>query len=1248
MEPTTGTTIDTIKIDIQSSAPGVETSISGVATALGNLRKNSAVGVAVRNLKSLSDALKTFTGVPDVGKTIGSLSVAMGSLSGVGSIRRVSNQLHSLADSLRELGSLKIEDISPKIQRIARAITPLTAVRASGFSSVVNGLSKIKKVTDSLDDATISAFAEKVEKLNRVLTPLSQKMTSIQSGFRGINTRARQATTSMKDFGSSLNVSRLNMSSLTNVALGFLAAIKPVIDLLSEYIKEALEWDGVVSRFGRVFGSEAESVYNWVRRLNEEMEINEQQFMQYSSLFGEMLKGFGVDPDDARDMAVGYTELAYDIWAATNDVYKTFESATDAVRQAISGEVESIRRAGYSIIESDLQQTAAKHGLTVSIENATEAQKSYLRYLTLVDQAQAKGTVGAFAREMNTAEGAVRTLAQQFKSLTQAVGSLFMPILMAVIPYIQALVEVATDAVFALASLFGITLKPISWGGVSSGIENAAGGMEDLESAAGGASSAAKELRKTLLGIDELNVLPSPPSGGGGGGTGGAIAGDMFEGLDVDSLWDESIFDQIQSQVDELKPKVKEILKIALAVAAVFAAWKIGTALFSAIDTVRNISSALSTTMDTITLFLKAASGNKGAQSAFTLLFGEKAIKNLTKFMDLIRATPIGKAIMGTGTASLGATAGAIAAVVAAVATLATGLVLVFNESEKFRTGLATVFNFLSWIVEGVIAIIGDVAEMLGQMWLVTKEQLAGIVPQGVLDFLDALEIGLGDVLVTLGGFALLGPGGLAIEGAVLAIKAFGIAASDSLAEVDIWGEGIGEITRGKVEPFLDQMDALEQKMKTLDWGNVDITVGDVEDIKTQLGTIVATIVDELDSDKNEALAKLDPLRGALGEVKYDEMIESINASYEKQTQIIRDGEAEILAIMTRASEEGRSLTTQEAARIEEIQRQMKETGVKYLSESETESNLILQRLRDSSAQLTAEQASEIIKNAISARDETIAAANEQYEGILMEAQRMLDTGTISKEQYDEIVAAATQTRDEAVAAAEAQYQSILETAQTKMGEYAKYIDTVTGEIKSNWTVFWDDFFQACKDCGDSISQWWTDTAKPVLDTIGAGIASIFKVETWQGLWNDLVNWWESLELPRLDIPLPHFSWSTRPATGWVADVLKAVGLPASVPKMDISWYAAGGFPSVGELFVSRESGPEMVGRIGNKNAVANNDQIVEAIERGVYRAVSAAMGTQGSRDINLSVSGRQLMVAVAEEVRRETVRTGVNPMGVG
>ena len=49
--------------------------------------------------------------------------------------------------------------------------------------------------------------------------------------------------------------------------------------------------------------------------------------------------------------------------------------------------------------------------------------------------------------------------------------------------------------------------------------------------------------------------------------------------------------------------------------------------------------------------------------------------------------------------------------------------------------------------------------------------------------------------------------------------------------------------------------------------------------------------------------------------------------------------------------------------------------------------------------------------------------------------------------------------------------------------------------------------------------------------------------------------------------------------------------------------YADGGFPSMGQMFIAREAGPELVGTIGSRSAVVNNDQIVESVSAGVYRA---------------------------------------------
>ena len=57
------------------------------------------------------------------------------------------------------------------------------------------------------------------------------------------------------------------------------------------------------------------------------------------------------------------------------------------------------------------------------------------------------------------------------------------------------------------------------------------------------------------------------------------------------------------------------------------------------------------------------------------------------------------------------------------------------------------------------------------------------------------------------------------------------------------------------------------------------------------------------------------------------------------------------------------------------------------------------------------------------------------------------------------------------------------------------------------------------------------------------------------------------------------------------------------VELLEIPRLADGGFPNEGQLFIAREAGAEMVGSIGRRTAVANNDQIVNGIANGVAEA---------------------------------------------
>ena len=120
---------------------------------------------------------------------------------------------------------------------------------------------------------------------------------------------------------------------------------------------------------------------------------------------------------------------------------------------------------------------------------------------------------------------------------------------------------------------------------------------------------------------------------------------------------------------------------------------------------------------------------------------------------------------------------------------------------------------------------------------------------------------------------------------------------------------------------------------------------------------------------------------------------------------------------------------------------------------------------------------------------------------------------------------------------------------------------------------------------------------------------------------------------------------------GKINSVLSIVGGGIStISYVSIPRLANGGFVDEGQLFIAREAGAEMVGRIGGKTAVANNDQIVESVSQGVYEAVQRASGetnSSNSRPITVIVqmNGKELFRQMVDENNAAIRATGFSPL---
>lgn len=754
--------IQGLEFQIQENSEGAVSGINNLKKALSGLK--GATGASVTGLnatsKSIRELKNALSGLNsgDVSKKLTQIATGLKALESAKNIKissSIANQLNALNAAL---ANVRWTD-GDKLRTLADGLRPLSELGKANMTTFINQLKKLPTVIEELEKADIDKFTQQMKELAAAMKPFADEMQKVSNGFSAFPSRIQRLIRSTEQYNGTVRRATTNTtawsSAMTGIKLSAVVySVRRVASAVAQYMFEASEWEGIMYRFGRAFGEEAEANYQWIKRLNSELQINVQQFMQYSSIYGTMLKGFGVAQKDAAAMAMNYTELTYDIWAGYNDIYTTFEDAAVAVRSAISGEVEPIRRAGFTIVDSQLKITAANYGIAYSTQSASEELKSYLRYLTLIDQARAQDLIGTYAREMTTAEGLMRTLRQQLSSLAQAFGSLLLPALVKVLPYVQAFVELIGEAIVALAQLFGVDLQPVDF---SSGLNSGASAAGDLSDNLGEASSAAKKLKSYTAGFDELNVF-SPDQGSGAGGGVGASGG-SYEGLfDIEKLWDESIFNNINSQVDELKGKLKDVLSTVISIGAEILAWRVAKNLITMLEMLQgfkgqNLLYKITFTIAGLGLFLD--SWDKIKEAIDDILDNGPNLTNVTQLISGF-AEGLGVAFLALGNVKLAG----VSLVISGLSGIVSSISDMVNNEINFDNATNLIRNigiFLSGIglLTNNTALLGGGLLLTGITLLVRN--FADVVEAfrtGDWSGVDKIEVAAG-LLLTVGGFLI-------------------------------------------------------------------------------------------------------------------------------------------------------------------------------------------------------------------------------------------------------------------------------------------------------------------------------------------------------------------------------------------------------------------------------------------------------------------------------------------------------------
>jgi hypothetical protein len=187
-----------------------------------------------------------------------------------------------------------------------------------------------------------------------------------------------------------------------------------------------------------------------------------------------------------------------------------------------------------------------------------------------------------------------------------------------------------------------------------------------------------------------------------------------------------------------------------------------------------------------------------------------------------------------------------------------------------------------------------------------------------------------------------------------------------------------------------------------------------------------------------------------------------------------------------------------------------------------------------------------------------------------------------------------------------------LETAVTLLTDYITFMTTMKQLTGDAGTIeLSTGIFTNLKDAGSKLVTGFSVGMVVETPKITAAFNDILAAQNtfanrflngWTSLWSSVsvsfAGYWNNV-LGNMTIGLNSIVYATNTIISAVNALMRTIGYTggiSAIPTVSIPRYADGGFVDQGQLFIAREAGAEMVGSIGRRTAVANNDQIVEGI----------------------------------------------------
>lgn len=1303
---------------------------------------NSDVSSSVQSLQKLSETLNSLNNILTIG----------------------TQKINSFTKSIQSLSSIN----TMQIQAIINNLNQINNFKASTeLNKLANSLESVGNLAPKINVKVINQLGQSTKSLNNNISGLPSTINATTNALNGLPTNLKRAANQVDNLSnknSKIQTTSNLLSGLSkSLSFGAIAiAIRGITNSIGKFVNLSNDYIENLNLFNVSLGNMADTAKEFVNNFSTVLGVDPSPVMRYISIFNTLAEGFGIADEEAYKMSKNLTQLSYDMSSFLNI---PIEEAMQKIKSGFSGEIEPMRAVGVALDEASLQETAYALGIDKKVSAMTRAQKSELLYYQIMTRTTKMQ--GDMARTLIQPANALRILQQEFTQLGRAIGNIFIPILMAIIPYVQVVVKWLTAAAQAIAHLFGFEIDTSAWGSVTDTTADISSGIDDIGDSA---NKTTKELKKMLAPFDELNVIDfgnDKDSGSGsdsGIGTGGSL------GIPLPDY--DATQGALNKSLEEAERRLKSIIPYVAAIGAAFAAWKISDKLMSFLqnfkpqtfsisfqvlglpllladldkfrkymeDFLKNgptfenvtgmISSFTGALGDVLLMLgkLKVAGALKVIQGVGEIVLAVKDIAdngvNIDNALTVIRgltniAIGIGLftkniKVAGWATVIQGFTGiiqelannweaikqgdwsgvdkvtlivsgleilGGLAVALDVFSKLKTAKNLtksvetvnqISSATSSINTGVGKLSPNLSSLAKNLgmgIVIIGEVAAaailVTGAIWVLGKElEQVGIAWQPVIDngttVATAMGIGIG-ILVGIGVVTgLLGEYGstqiivpIAIGTAML--LEIGVAAGLFIAEIWAIGEGLNKINEAW-QPVFENGDSI---LSAIGLGTLTlVAIGVVAGL---LGVATAGTAGLLPLAIGLGTAILVELGIAAAAfiVEIWAIGEGLNQINEAWQPVLINGNTIVTAIelgttiLIAIGAASAALGVASVASVGLLPIAIG-LGTAMLVEIKNAAISFIDSLVEVAEQLNNKLQPELRK--LNSKLPTLIKDLTNYikfmkifAGYTVEFTKAnavagfsntINTiiGWFTEDPIEKFAKDVKKTYEQAkeLNAELRKANPELQTAINLMNHYFNFLeelDRLTGK-NSNISLS-GSMFVNMKEVGKKLvtgfvsgikSEYWSlsNAIKSVLnDALSGSLARSYGSSFGSQLGSSIASALRRTSFPRL------------------RGTVSISGLTASI---NFRAYELGGFPEQGQMFVARERGPELVGNIGNKAAVVNNDQIVESVSQGVYNAVAEANAKNNNQQmINVYLGNKKIYSGYGSYANSENNMYGTN-----